>query len=298
MATNLTGYSGNGAGNTELVAYILDHPKALDLTKSVEEIAKDLFHNHFLPVANQKWKYHGGTCNCQDLAGAFAGLWEYLKFRESKKKPEQNPRLNLPRCEVVECGDRTRGIITNGALSVLGGIANGNIRAQTSGMLDGRCLFPSHTLCKIDTKFYDPTFMQITSTVNACVQRELGGRLFPNSLMWVTSGAPKKVYINDDNTPTSGFSNCYREVANAEGWISHQNWITKTSRGGLHTRSLDLHAVDGALKLLETHGWPGYQKLVPAVKKWLQSNPTEAKTRNVDNCVKNLAWFAGITWHP
>ncbi|MDD2735372.1 MAG: hypothetical protein PHF56_15650 [Desulfuromonadaceae bacterium] len=284
MANNLTGYAGGNVATPVLTSILSRH--AIDYNLDPVTLADNLFNNNILPYAKDNWKYHGVTCNCQDLSQAICAVWTYMKTVSGKK--------GLPVASSVNCSDTGRAIITS-SKPVLGGIALGNIRVEPGGNTDGRCEFANHTVAQIGAKFYDLTYMRITSNKADCIEYVINANeLIGQWLIYIVKPPNKKIlYVRDSQTLTPGFGDCYHEL-NGEGWISCQDWKTKTARGGLHTRSLDLQAVDTCLLNLVNNGWSGYTSLVPTVKRWIKNNPKEVEARNIDNCVVKLAGFVGI----
>jgi hypothetical protein len=264
-------------GNTAVVKAICDLVP-VNLIVNPFFLARNLFQNNFMPYARTYWVGYDATyCNCEDLANALIATWVY--FKGVKNMPQ------LPRAEKANCveGD---GMITN-AIPVFGGPAHGNVRQQTTGGLDGRCLFPIHWLCKIGFEYFDPTFNRFTSTKDDCVERRLS-KWSPN--LWVANDG-QRLYLRN-LTPAPQFGDSWDEM-DAAGWISAADWTNKTGRFG-HTRSTDLKTLDQALAKFELDGRPALAALRTAFQNWATRNPKEASTRNFNNCVTGLAAFLGI----
>jgi len=134
-------YRGPGLGNRVIVDAIF-REAPLNAALPGRWLSKALFTNNFMPYAKSHWAYDGSACNCEHLSSALCAVWSYVKFIKRPKGLEE-----LPKAEKVSClsGD---GMITR-AVRVFAGAAHGNVRAQSTGMMDGRCLFPVHWICKI-----------------------------------------------------------------------------------------------------------------------------------------------------
>jgi hypothetical protein len=170
---------------------------------------------------------------------------------------------------------------------VFGGPAHGNVRAQNTGMMDGRCLFPIHWICKIGMMYFDPTYDRSTANPEDIVERKLT-KLTPG--LWISKD--RQFLYAHNRVPALKFSDSWNELS-VTGWISFQDWKAKTARSG-HFRSGDLEKVDAALQAFEQQGADGLAALKTAFKNWADRNPKEACLRNVDNCVKGLATFLGV----
>lgn len=284
MATNLTKYP----GKTDIVEAIFNYnPVPLDMTLASQALADELFENNFMPYAIQiaHWGYDGAFCNCQDLADAFLATWVYVK---TTKRPKGLPMDVGTKIEIM--GETQHGLITK-PWQVASGPARGNVRVQ-GGMLDGRCLFPNHTVCQVGTKFYDPTFNKVTNTARECVEREIargGDRGAP--AFWFSADG-RYLYAHNTRLPALRFSDSWQQM-DARVWVSSAEWKTKTARDRLHFRSLNLQKVDTALSAYEQQGDDVFQQLKTAFEHWGAQDPKEALNINVDHCVSKLKSFLG-----
>ena len=277
--SGLTGYQGSGP-TPILIAILAQHP--LDTTLPSSTLAEKLFDNNLLPYAKTHWAYNGITCNCQNLAEAMVASWAYLKTATG--------RGDMPQASQENCSTQGKSVITINR-PVLGGVAKGNIRLQSTGQPDGRCLFANHTVCQIGSEYFDLTYMRRTKDKADCILRDLKTKI--GDAIWVVENAPGRLlYVRDAQTTTAGFGDCYHEL-NGRGWLTAQDWKSKTSRMG-HTRSRDLESMDAALKALEARGWVAFLALKTAFSTWVKHNPDEAKTRDADHCVRDMASFLGI----
>ncbi|MDD5296820.1 MAG: hypothetical protein PHU46_07900 [Rhodocyclaceae bacterium] len=279
------GYLGNGNGSCEVLDEIINHP-SLNINMPGDWLAKELFLKNFMPYANVHWPYHGGTCDCQALSQTLTATWDYIRFKRGKDQGE------LPKCDVVWVREEGYGnAIIAKSLPMVGHLAHGNIRVN--GMLDGRALFPNHWLCRIGTVFYDPTYDRIAYDKTDCVERYLTRKLTEH--LWLDAGATGLpfIYARDEYDRPAGFSEAWHELKGT-GWISAADWKIKTARDGFHSRSLSLDKVDTLLKAFEDQGYPRYEELKAAFTNWAKNNPKEAKSRDVDHCVRGLARFLGV----
>lgn len=246
-----------------------------------------LFRDYFMPYAEMYWKYDAGPCNCQDLADALART--YLYVQKVRKESNLVGVMPLPECPVTAI-DGARGFITKPRLRAVGGVARGNVMSLAAGALDGRCYFPNHWFCKFGAKYYDPTFGIVSAdrrqTVDCVTERAFGQ-------LRIKDTAPSRLYACDSTRPAPRFSNCWVEL-DADGWLSAEEWKSRTARDGLHTRSSELKALDGALKAFEDHGFPSLAGLKTAFRTWMDRNPKEATSRNKGGCVNGLAKFLAI----
>lgn len=273
------GYLGPGKGNQAIVDAIF-RVTPLNVSLPVQWLSKFLFTNNFMPYAKSHWAYEGSLCNCEHLSSALNAVWSYVKGVKRPKGLEP-----LPAAEKVSCLGTisTDGIITK-AERVFAGVAHGNVRAQTSGLTDGRCLFPVHWVCKIGTLYFDPTYDRFTTNPEDIVQRKLT-KLTPG--LWISKDRQFLYAHNWLRAPQ--FSDSWNEM-NASSWISSQDWKAKTARS-FHTRSGDLQKLDAALQAFEQQGADALAPLKTAFKNWHDRNPKEASSRNVDGCVTGLAKF-------
>ncbi len=280
---SLTGYLGNGNG-VDILNNILGL-SPLNLTQPAKDLADNLFKHNFLPYATTHWPYNGVNCNCQMLSDALAATWTYIKYQT------RTQRNDLPAATLVKCADTGKAVITNKA-DVLGGIANGNIRLQSTGQTDKRALFENHTVCQIGATFYDPTFMRSTNIKGDCILRILTEKPGDGAIYVARNVPGTLLYVLDKIAMTPGFGSSYHEL-NGRGWLSAQEWKTKTARLA-RSRSQDLQRVDAALNTFEQQGWSGLLALKTAFTTWAKHNPDEAKGRDADHCVRDMAAFLNI----
>ena len=307
---NLTGYQGTGS-RTDIVEAVLRFNRTGSTTTNISlppppftvrmagtpmEIAKSLFYHKFMPYAEVKWPYEGAACNCEALAEALMTTWLYLKL----KRRQEGITTDLPMMQRATTFDSADGMITKSSptLRAVGGLARGNVRKLGTGAFDGRCLFPNHTFCQFQGTYLDPTFGHLTTNRQDAVGFKLTKKI--GTALWHYAGTSGSfIYAIDIGNPAPRFSCSYHEL-NGTGWISSQDWKTQTARGGFHTRSKDLQAVDTALVAFEAPsgplngGFAALPALQDAFKKWFKNNPHEAKDRNRGGCVNGLAKFLGI----
>jgi hypothetical protein len=276
------GYNGGGKGNCAVLDAILKQAP-LNVNLPALWLPQKLFTLNFMPYATNHWAYDGSTCNCEDLSNALCAVWDYVK--SVKRTGGENV---LPKAEKVSCLSTGDGLITK-AKPVFAGPAKGNVRLQSTGMTDGRCLFPVHYICKIGGTYCDPTYNQMPSTPTDIVERELK-RLTPGLFI---AKDRSFLYARSLADPAPGFTTSWHEMKGA-GWISSQDWKTKTART-MHTRSTDLQRVDTTLKGFEDEGASALDALKTAFRDWAARNPKETSSRNADNCVSGLATFLGVT---
>jgi hypothetical protein len=247
----------------------------LDVNIPDAPMARRVFTRHLMPYAKIHWQYDGKDCNCADLAQAMVDVWYYIK---STKKP----RFALSPAE----NTTVAGPLIARPLPVFAGPARGNINASGTGELDGRCYFANHSICKIGTTYFDPTYDQISADPQYFVERKVkilgalriatdGSLLYARNL----AAAPK-------------FSDSWDEMPGA-GWINAADWRSKTARTG-HTRSDGLQAVDAKLLDFQNQGSSALKALRTAFTNWYSHNPKEAQTRDKDGCVTGLKTFLGV----
>lgn len=256
----------------------------LNLSRPAEQLAKEFFTCNFMAYARTKWIYEASSCNCEHLAHAFSDAWHCLRTHPCKN------RMDLPKGEVARC-PKYDGMITK-ALPVLGGVAKGNVRAQTTRALDGRCLFPTHWVCKIGSCFFDPTFNLVYRDEKWIVQHAIK-RLAPG--LWHSQNPPFLYALNTSNK-AQNFNDSWVEM-NPRGWISSQKWMEKTPRWYL-SRSQDLKKVDAALVEFETKGADALPDLKLAFTNWCARNRPEVNARNFEGCITGLASFLGVPLRP
>ncbi len=274
------GYHGGGKGNCTILDAIL-RQAPLDVNESAHRLPQKLFTLNFMPYARIHWAYDGSACNCEDLSSALVAVWDYIK--SAKRATSESV---LPTVEKVSCLPGS-AMITQ-AKPVFAGPAAGNVRLQSTGMLDGRCLFPTHYICKIGTSYFDPTYDRMPPRPADIVQRELK----KHSPGIFIAKDKSRLYAFSASTPARGFSDSWHEM-DATGWISAMDWKTRTARS-IHSRSRDLQAVDAALQAFEgRQGADALDALKRAFKGWATRNPKEASSRNAGNCVGGLATFLG-----
>ncbi|MBK8492202.1 MAG: hypothetical protein IPL49_15295 [Saprospirales bacterium] len=276
------GYGGNGKGNCMVLEEILKWNRNTILEDMVKSktgsalLAKHLFEKNFMPYAKRNWKYHGSNCNCEHLSSAFSAVWDYIKFTYERK--------DLPKAEVTRIPP-VNYLVTKGNLKVFAGPAKGNVRKAAKEAPDGRCLFSVHYLCKIGTRYFDPTFdLVCTNPKDIIVEDEV--TKLSSGLCKAKKG--KLLYAHSKEMAVQ-FSDSWIEL-NAFGWISVGEWINKTSRT-MHTRSNDLKKVDRGLKDFEERGSEGLEPLTKAFEDWYKNNPKEALSRNQGGVVENLKKF-------
>jgi hypothetical protein len=270
----LTGYNGKYSGGSETVVKAICNQHFMPMSWEEIVLADSVFRNNFMPYAMVHWVYDGRDSNCGDLADAFIDTWYYIKTK--------HPKVTLP----PATKHTVDGPLLSAPGDVFAGPARGNVRAVGTGVLDRRCIFGNHQMCRIATKYYDPTYNHqddnpeyfLESTVKAVGQL----RIKPDgSFVYVRStiGVP-------------GFGDSWDEM-NGAGWISAADWLVKTARTG-HTRSGDLQRLDTALAGFEAQGHDGLAVLRNAFQNWYNRNPNEASSRNKDGCVIGLKTFLGL----
>ena len=193
------------------------------------------------------------------------------------------------KAEVDKCFGMTHniGMITR-ALRVFSGPVRGNVRNPATAALDGRCLFPVHYLCKIGTRYFDPTFGRSTIVRDDCVEREIK-RL--GLTLWLDKDKTRLYVRNLTTAP--GFSDSWNEFR-ADQWITHADWKSLTARTG-HVRSTELRAVDSALKAYENARNPmNLSALKAAFQKWYTKKKGEVAHRNKESCIHRLALNLGL----
>jgi hypothetical protein len=291
---NLTKY----AGSTAIVEAIFTYNSVpLDMTQASPALADDLFENSFMPYAIRvaNWAYDGMYCNCQDLAEAFLATWVYVKTTYRKVAPP----LDVGTCVQIMTGAVPAGcgLITK-PWPVLCGPARGNVRVGNTATLDGRCLFPNHTVCQIGVKYYDPTFNKITNGPREVVERNIvRGNPVTAPCFWFSTEAPKPryLYARYANLPAPQFTDSYQEM-DARVWVPSAEWKLSTARDSHHFRSPNLHKVDAALVAFEQQGADQLQRLKTAFDHWGRQDPKEALALNVNRVVSRLKAFLGTPY--
>jgi hypothetical protein len=215
------GYSGGGKGNCKILDDILKQAP-LNVNLPAAWLPQKLFTLNFIPYAKSHWTYDGSRCNCEDLSSALWAVWDYIK--SVKRSAKESP---LPKADKVSCLT-TGGMITK-AKPVFAGHARGNVRLQSTGLTDGRCLFPVHWICKIGNVYCDPTYNRMPVNPQDIVEREIK-KLSP-CLFVAKDGSFLYARSTTDRAP--GFSDSWREMKGA-GWISSANWKTKTRAFAAH----------------------------------------------------------------
>jgi hypothetical protein len=266
-------------GNTAIVEAIFNQAP-LDVTLAGQALAEAVFRNNFMPYAKANWQYEGSYCNCGDLSQALTATWVYIKTKRPAALPDPGT------CASVSAVDTGKGLITK-PLRVFAGPAYGNVRVGRNGALDGRCLFPTHWLCKIGTKYFDPTYSRETTDAHDIVERELTKS---NPSMWFSTDG-RHLYARNSRLPALQFTDSWQEM-DARVWVSSQEWTTKTARTH-HARSMNLARVDAALYAFEQRGADALAELMAAFENWGARDPNEALARNVDRCVSRLKSFLG-----
>ncbi len=278
------GYQGQGTGNTVVLDAILAR-SAITWKAPARTLPQELFTKNFMPYAKAHWAYDASTCNCEDLARAFSATWNYV----THKRSSWGPKEVLPKASVEKCFGRTYsvGMITN-AIGVFSGPAHGNLRNPTTGALDGRCLFPVHYLCKIETRYFDPTFDRQTWSRDDCVERKV---IKLNLKLWLSEDG---AFLYERNElPAPGFADSWNEHSAAD-WISHADWKDLTARSG-HWRSPDLNKVDSTLEAYEKSKTPErLAALKAAFGKWYIRKQGEVTHRNKASCITRLALNLGL----
>ncbi len=278
------GYLGDGKGNTRILDAILAQ-RAITWKTPANLLAEELFKKNFMPYAKAHWSYQGSQCNCEHLARAFLGTWNYTGF----KRKSINARESLPKASVDKCFGMTQnvGMITR-ALRVFNGPARGNVRNPATKALDGRCLFPVHYLCKVGTKYFDPTFDRVTSSRDDCVESKLKRLCLT---IWVTEDENCLYERNQEKAP--GFSDSWNEFK-ATDWVTYTQWKSLTARSK-HWRSSDLKGVDKALESYEKEkNAKNLSTLKSAFQKWYTKNKNEVAHRNKESCINRLALNLGL----
>ncbi len=293
MATDLLGWAPYPAnkpeGKVRELLKLTTPPTAasFNIRLPAANIPGTLFKDYFMPYAEAHWPYDGATCNCEDLAQALAATYAYLKkLRAEAKLTEELPKM-ISQAKALSSDS---GYITK-PLRAVGGLAHGNVRGLPTGSLDGRCYFPNHTFCKFGESYYDPTFGLITNSQEETVQGKITLKL--DKLRIRKEPTRTLVYASDTTQPAARFADSWWEL-DGNGWISAQDWATKTARGILHTRSAELQGVDRALKSFEATGYPAFKGLTTAFQYWIKRDPKEASARNKGGCVNGLARFLGV----
>ena len=278
------GYRGKGNGNTRVLEAILARP-AVTWKGPAGTLAHELFTKNFMPYAKAHWSYHGSNCNCEDLARTFLATWSYVGFKRKAK----NPREVLDKASIEKCFGTTqnKGMITK-AWRVFNGPAQGNVRNPSTRALDGRCLFPVHYLCKINNRYFDPTFDRETAFRDDCVTVKLN-KLGPS--LWLSDD--EKYLYERNTTPAPGFSDSWDEHK-ASDWVNYTQWERLTARSG-HFRSPQLKAVDKALQTYgESKTATNLATLKDAFEKWYTKKTGEVSKRNKDSVINRLALNVGL----
>lgn len=286
MATNLTGYRGDGR-STPVLDGILNQHK-LNLNMPGDWLIRELWNGNLVPYARAHWAYNGATCNCQDLAEAIVATWAYIRTRRSPDAGETS-RAEQDTCLAGNALGAT-GIVCK-AMPALGGIARGNVFQGTTGMQDGRALFGDHTIARIGIGYYDLTYVRTTTNKTDIVDSYLGKKVA--GTFWFTLNNAR-MFIRNAALRPPGFVDSWWEM-DSTGFITPQDWAERSGRGTLHTRSKELRELDATLQYFFDNGWVGYLPLKTAFTNWIKKNPKEAKERNARGCVEGLAHFLHVT---
>ena len=278
------GYQGQGRGNTRVLDAILARP-AVTWKVPAHTLPQELFRKNFMPYAKAHWAYDASHCNCEELARAFSATWNYV----GHKRQGLGPREVLPKASIDKCFGMTHnvGMITKTG-RVFSGPARGNVRNLATGALDGRCLFPVHYLCRIGSRYFDPTFDRETASRDDCVERKL------NKLgltLWLSED--EKFLYERNQTPAPGFADSWNELSSAD-WVTHARWKDLTARSG-HWRSPELKGVDGALQSYErARTAENLSTLKTAFQNWYTRKQGEVTHRNRESCITRLALNVGL----
>ena len=290
---NLLGWSIFGGGTPAIPKAILGlsgvgtSTLPFNINMPANDIPEKLFKDYFMPYARAHWVYDGAECHCQMLGNALMGVFLYIgKLRKDRVPP--NTEAMVP-AAVAETLPGPAGFITK-PLPALGGIARGNVMAMKTKNPDGRCYFPNHTFCKFGNTYYDPTFNLITANREEAVLYKITTNI---GKLRVCKDGTRNLVFAWDPFKAKNFSDSWYEY-NGDGWLSAQEWRTKTARSGVHHRSKELDQLDAALKAFEDTGNRKYIPLKDAFQKWLKNNPHEATARNKAGCVNGLAKFLGV----
>jgi hypothetical protein len=270
----LTGYNGPYGGSTDVVKAICNQG-FLPMSWAETVLADWVFSNNFMPYARAHWVYDGRDSNCGDLSEAFIDTWYYIRTTKHPQSP-LSPAMN----------HTVPGPLLSAPRNVFAGPACGNVRAVRTGALDRRCIFGNHQMCRIATRYYDPTYNHMDHDPEYFLESKVTTvgqlRIKPDfSFVYVRS-----------TTGVTGFGDSWDEM-NGAGWISAADWLIKTARTG-HTRSRDLQRLDRALAGFEAQGHDGLAELRAAFQNWYDHNDKEASTRNKDGCVIGLKNFLGL----
>lgn len=278
------GYRGKGTGTTRVLDAILAQP-AVTWKGPPFTLAKELFARNFMPYAKANWAYHASQSNCEDLARAFHATWDYV----AHKRQGLGPREVLDKASVEKVFGMTQnvGMITK-PWNVFAGPARGNVRNPTTGILDGRCLFPVHYLLKVGSGYFDPTFDRTTQFRDDCVERKLKKL---GLTLWLAED--ERYLYERDERQAPNFADSWNEFSSKD-WVTHAVWMDLSARSG-HWRSSDLKSVDGALAAYEGANSPDkLLTLKNAFEKWYTRNPKEVKSRNKSSCINRLALNLGL----
>jgi hypothetical protein len=221
------------------------------------------------------------------LANAFLATWVYVK---GVKRTATLPSPGDAKSTDVVDGT---GVVTSNAIHVFNGPANGNIIKRSTGLTDGKCLFPNHQVVRVGSKYYDPTF-NLATAVTAYDAVVIKYRLMkPNSAVMLYRTLDGRHLYAHNLVRAPQFSDSWIEM-NGTLRTPLNEWMVQTSRVG-HTRSESLKAVDAAMGNFEKQGMPAYLALKRAVQDWKVKDSSEFQARDrATGCVTKLKTLLGI----
>jgi len=138
-------------------------------------LLKVLFFKCFMPYAKKYWVYGSALpkkgdkkiiVNCEDLSEAFLRSCKWVGIlRRDIYHEDITVSLSLKGSE--------KGFVTRNSYKLFAPDPNyGNVRSPM-GNLTGKCYFGSHTVCKIGSYLFDPTFGSIYLNFKDLAEREV-----------------------------------------------------------------------------------------------------------------------------
>ncbi|MCE5347250.1 MAG: hypothetical protein LLG13_13320 [Bacteroidales bacterium] len=180
----------------------------------------------FCKYAMDNWSYGfpdpakgliGRNVNCEVLTVAFKDTWIWA----NRERRRLYPHIRSIEMEPMEV--ENRNFVTKGSFMLFAPRPNyGNVR-HPRGNLTGKYLFVSHTVCRIGSHFFDPTFCVYYRYWNDFIERELDTENWRDkeSVRVVRISTDKKYFYTRRAKECGPFTDSWNEIPVLEALKYH-----------------------------------------------------------------------------